>query len=731
MAIGSPLQTNSAVGQVAGSPKSVTAGLTSLSGSDVMIVVCVSGRSVLQNTFNFAATWDGTPMTSAIIQNAGLNGFGRGRAEIFYLAIGTVAGLTANAVATVTGGDSTVGIMLTVMAYTNVDQADPLNFTDNAAVISGSGAVTLDVIANDSSDRVIGCVTFAERVAGGDANPTSGQTKITGIDNNSPGTGDPCAHVVGEDLASSSNQAGNWDGFGSSWSAVIASFNAGAGAAGPAISDVNGGAYASPDETNLDVNGSDMNPGGNPTELQYADGPVFATAAKQIQAISGITATTLNWDTINVGSIGEGDNFLFVVTDPGGGGESVSPAFPILVATSDVFAIRVIHVTDGTLGPVLVAPTEFSTAKAAILRATGNTLVDTLQPDAVLTLCFVDANGGKGLGIGSTNGPDTHQREQIEGTGSFFLHDGGAGPHLLEGTPTLTSQGLEIDFTINTAGHNIQIVVIGGDSVLASVDKLNINSSPKTGLGFRPDVLLSGTVGILGTSTGDSTFALMSYGICIDTGTPAQWNLATDQSGSTRNSLLTDGSMLGQLQGTAFTWEMEITSIDADGYTWNGTNTDSANILALRLPGKQLFVDTFAKADVAPGGTQQLPDLGFDPGSMSIVTSARIGQNPATALGARFSNGFVTSDGQDVVMAQCLQATGTMTAEHLQSFTNCVAISSQSGTITILGKIIDFAQVSTIEWTNSPPGSTVQIGLFAIEEFEADDIGDTVTEFLF
>lgn len=706
-----------------GIPRVATAGLSAISGSNVMMVALVSIRNDFFTGWGApTATWNGVTMSQAVGVSGFLAGIGEARSYIFYLPVGTVAGLSANCVVSAADSDNDYAVQVTIAAYARVLQVSPVNGTSSSVQLS-STSISASV-SSDPDDLILQTATFSEVSAGAAVTASDGQSKRTGI---STTVGAPMSHMAGDDTADAGpNTSGDWGSFNSPHTYVIASFSEDPTPAPPNILNVNGGSFADPDEINLTVNGTDFDEPGT-TNLYYADSATYATANTQVQTISGVTSATLNWDAINVGSIGEGDNFLFIVTDDGGGGEMVSPAFPILVGQAEVFAIRRVYTTDGTLGPVLVLPIDFDLPKAAVIRGNSSTAVDTVQNDAVYSLCLVDETTSVGLGIGSEHTPgEAHQREQTQGVGSLLIHDGGTGPHLVEGTPSLSAAGLTIDFTINTAGLNLEIFVIGGASVQAKVDHLAVNTSPRTGLGFRPDLLVGVTAGINSAQSGDSTFALLSFGLCIDPGTPQQWSLSSNQSGTTRNSVVSDGAFLGQLAGTIFDWQMAITSFDVDGYSWSGSDPDGFNALALRMPGRKFFLTTFNKDDVVPGTTQDLPDIGFEPGAFILVTAGKNAGTPSPALGGRWSIGFTTAEGQDVATAMALPDVGAMTAEQFSSFTNTVAVSSLSGQITALGEVTEFGQISTIKWINSLVNNTMLIGMFAIDATDFDDGGDII-----
>lgn len=325
MSVGAPIVSNSGIAS-SSVPRNLTVSLPMFSGNKVAIVVLSSARTTTATGwFITVPTWNGVPMVEAEFHEAALNGFGLGKVMVSYLAIGDVVNLSASANQFVTTSESQASLMFTVLAYANVDQATPLNDVNSDDFISAASSLALSV-NSDPSDRVVQSICFAATSASG-ASPTSGQTKVTGIDTT---IGSPTAHVAGDDEAEAgATTDADWDSFTSSWSAAIASLVS-AGAIVPVISDVNGGSTVNEMDTDLTVNGTDFDPPGT-TALYYADDSVFATATKQVQSISAVTDTTINWDSIDLGSIGLGANFLFVVTDEGGAEEAVSAAFALTV----------------------------------------------------------------------------------------------------------------------------------------------------------------------------------------------------------------------------------------------------------------------------------------------------------------------------------------------------------------------------------------------------------------
>lgn len=705
-------------------PAEATAGIT-FSGSNCMVLCGVSARTTIVTGWTISCKWDGVAMTPVGPADGNLNGFGSGKSYFFYLPVGTVAGLSANAVALASNSETEIAIALTVAAYDNVAQASPLNATSTDVVITSSTTVN-DTVNSNPTDLVVGNICFAEVAAGAAAVPTSGQSKRSGHGHSS---GSPVGQAFADDSAEGGSFTNvDWGSFNSSRSCLSASFLESVAPSGPIINDIEGASYAAPNETDVNLNGANLNPAGT-TKLFYADSNVYATANKVEQTFDTLTSTTLNWLLVDVGSVGEGDNFLYVVTDFGGGGELISDPFPCIVTDAPIFAKRVVYVSDGTIGDQLIIPWEHPNPQFGIIRGNSAPNADSVEPDAVYTMCFVDRSTSMGHAIGSSSDPDSHQREQVVGTGSLILMDGGNGGHLLEGTPRIENDGLYVNWTTNTIGYNLEFALVGGESVLANLHEITISASPKTGLGFRPDGVIASSDGVVAGGGGDTSFALMSWGIAIDDAGVKQFSLNTDQSSSTRNAILHTTAILGQIVATSFTWEMAITSFDADGYTWTGSNSDGAHVLAVRLPGHKMFLTSFNKVEAVPGDTQLLPDIGFEPGVILLGTCGRNDEDESVALGARYSIGFATGSGQDVSGAHGLPQTGSWDAEQFESFSNVLATSMTAGVITTLGKLVTFEQVSKIEWVNTLPTSTILIGMFAIEGFFYLDLGEAIVDF--
>lgn len=675
----------------------LSATLNGVTGTDVAIVVSATARTV-NTTFSISGiTWDGTTMTVARNQQADLNAFPRGIAHIAVLPIGNPSGITANAVMTITTTQAMMG--MTVFAVQGIDQTTPIKDTDGNSVISAASS-TSRTLTTAIDDIIIDCLTCA---ASQTATPGAGQTKIANETTTSP-TGTHASSYKLPVSAGTTMVSWSWtnssfvyaavsfldSGFIPTFGPVITSTVSSKGTNG--IIDVR--------DTNITINGTDLLGTVN-TVVYYADTSVFATTLKVQWPIDSVTDTSINVLEPRLGVLGRGNKFLFVVTNEGEGDEEISPGFAVQVegfvtAGADDFS-RNVHVTNGSTGNQTIVTGLSFTPKAAIIVAIETSNLDSVDADAPSTICLVATNTSMGDATTSKSaGGTVLRRKQASGTGSLIVMDASStsAPDFVTGTPVLTATGLDINFTVNTSGIRLYISFLGGDSVTASVNEVQISAGSLTGLSFQPELLIGTSVGLTQGSSGDNTFSLRTWGFAN----------ATDQcllgftNISTRNCTAKSGSFLGQLVDTSFTWEMVITALTSDGFTWTGSNTDNAYVLSLNLGGKGTFIGQFATSSNGTDGmSENLPDVGFDPELMVIMTAHRTTESVATAVGGRHSIGSCTAELDNrCTTTKFLPSTGGGTAEQFQSESLILAGGASSGAHTFTGEITVFGQISTI-----------------------------------
>lgn len=390
--------------------------------------------------------------------------------------------------------------------------------------------------------------------------------------------------------------------------------------------------------------------------------------------------------------------------------------------------VRRTYTTDGTTGNVSVVTGLPFVPKLCIIESTGSVARDVVATDRnVLTRCFVDTTTAMGASVGSRN-TGVNKRQQASGTGSLIVvdaTDSGASPEVL-GTPALTAAGLDINFTTALSGRILEFYFMGGDDVTARVVEIQISDGSVTGLGLggAPTLLWGVSPCLTQGTASDTTNCLWTMGIANATD---QWVVSHDGAGSDKNAVQDQSSFLRQILGTSNTWTMSITSLDADGFSWSGSNADNAYVLAVRLATGLTFVGQVAKtADTTDGVSESLPDTLIDDlGMYEICTINRLNNGNTSAEGWRFSNGrCFAAEEQSSFSSTHLPAssTGDETVRTM-SLINIVQCSRTLSIIDLKGEITAFQRIPTIRWNlNLSSGADVLLNLCAIEGVQATPV---------
>ena len=96
-----------------------------------------------------------------------------------------------------------------------------------------------------------------------------------------------------------------------------------------------------------------------------------------------------------------------------------------------------------------------------------------------------------------------------------------------------------------------------------------------------------------------SAHGLQSFGVFNDA--LDQWWVGSYQGNDgvdqeDKDSVLFTSGFIGQIFQAVLTWEIAISTITSDGFSWTGTNTDVFYFLALNLNGVNHFVGNFTKS---------------------------------------------------------------------------------------------------------------------------------------
>lgn len=702
-----------------GSTQTVTVPFSGVTGTNCLAVVIGSGRSTA-GTFTTSATFDGNAMTLEAEASGALGGFGKGSASVFWYSAGNLSTASGDAVFTLSGTNGIAGRIATLLIFDNVQQISPVRDSDTDVFVSSASSSSLTV-TTVSSDLVVDALTLGTYTSSLTVN--AGQAERANEDNGGY-AGDTLRHGSSTEIAIGALTTVGWS-FLSSYAHAAVSFIEDAAPGSPDITQVTPasgpGGVVRPSDTNITVDGTDFDPGGNPTQLILSPTTSPNDVAAEIQVISGVTNSTLNWDSVTLGAMMVGPLFLFVRVDPGGGGEDDSIPFPVIVSDPDVHWGQGKHVTTGATGPTTVVSGLSFKPVAAIMQLTASTALDTIEDGVQLGQCMVDESTSMGIGLAAQASPFVVKRQQVSGTGSLFIMSevSDAASDIVVGTPTLTNDGLDIDFTVNTSGVTIAIVFIGGLTVRSQLTEVQISDNSVTGLPFAPDLLIGISSNQTQGATTDTTFARQSFGMATGSGL-GQFNQSTDMDSATaRNTEILHGTFLAQLSATTNTWTMVITALTADGYTWTGSNSDSAYVLSLNLDTAQTFLTQYASTKAIDGESEDWPDSGIDnPGILLATVSGRITQGPTIPLGGRWSIGACfPGEDQSGSSVMFIPDTGIGTTQQYRSETNMLNSSSVGGDITLETTVTAFKRAPTVQYVDNP-----EIGIL-YNIFMAEEVG--------
>ncbi len=222
--------------------------------------------------------------------------------------------------------------------------------------------------------------------------------------------------------------------------------------------------------------------------------------------------------------------------------------------------------------------------KAIHYFSTGNTANQTIQADAQCWHGFAAESGPDSLHNHYGESDATPDTQRIStNTASVQIRDPNGDAILVEGTVTFQATTFTITYTTFTAGIIVNYECFGGASVTAIVREMTADSSPHTGVGFTSDLLLFCTAGQQIPAT--AIFAYQSYGCARDNGvTIDQWCLFSymgDNDLDAIGSAVTSVDCCGQYDVDFADWQIQVTVIGPDGFTWTGSYGDGITVLCL------------------------------------------------------------------------------------------------------------------------------------------------------
>lgn len=707
-----------------GSTQTVTVPFSAVTGDNCLAVLTGTARNT-GTTFSISATFDGNAMSMDAEATAALGGFGEGSASIFSYAAGDLSSASGNAVFTISGSDGDTGRIATLAIYSDIEQVTPLRATATDTFVSATTSASV-AVTSASTDLAVDCITFGTQ----NVSPVegAGQT-LVGNDENGTGNGDACEHASSEEMGGSTSTTMSWTFASSAFSLAAATYKEATGTGDPVITSVvpagGAGKPVRPNEKDIAINGTDFNPGGT-TAVYLTAMSAFSDPKKRGQTISGITATTINWDEVDMGSMPEGRVYLWVVTDEGGPQERLSAPFELILGYPDVHWAKVDYVTDGGTGVKTVASGLKFKPRGAYIMVTGNTALETIEAPMELSNCIVSETTAMGIGCGSDDPAGAVKRQQISGAGALFVMDADvtANPDHVVGTPSLTDDGMDVDFTTNASGYHLLIIFVGGNTVQAECAEITMSDGSYVGLGFEPELLIGLTSMQTAGATSDSSFSRQCVGISVGA-TTNQHMMAMDADGAARNTSIQESVFLAQLNDQANTWAIDVSSLDSDGFSWNQTGTglgDGGYVLAVRLDGAKTFIDHFITTQSLDNDEENLPDSGIDePGILILQCAARSTPGPTGLAGGRWAMGVCMEDeDQAGITAVYVPPTSTADTECHHSHTDAISNTSVGSDLTLETRVVVFGRTPRLKYIDNPT-SGIRYNVFMAEELSSAD----------
>jgi hypothetical protein len=237
-----------------------------------------------------------------------------------------------------------------------------------------------------------------------------------------------------------------------------------------------------------------------------------------------------------------------------------------------------------------------------------------------------------------------------------------------------------------------------------------------TGLAFSPEFMIL----ISHNSTGTTNESFGTQCVGFANASLQEFNLSTyhgnnasDQ--SAKKSVLRSTGFMAQVDGTGLTYELSISGVTADGFSWTGTNADNFDGLYLNLKGVRTYVSTFAKGTGAAPVDQTLPNFGFQAQLYYRGTANRTSETAS-------SGNVVDAYGvYDRTLYHCIEATddnGSQNADMVSSTAYVIGMGTTNANFdaAAVPKFIS-GNAPVVTW-NPNTGTASIIGVWAIETMD-------------
>lgn len=261
---------------------------------------------------------------------------------------------------------------------------------------------------------------------------------------------------------------------------------------------------------------------------------------------------------------------------------------------------------------------------------------ETAAVDAIMSYGMTDGTRSKVAGWKTEDGTCQTDRVQTNSEIINLLNDNTCAVVYRASFTAFTCDGFTINITTNTdsAAYLINYMAFTGTTNLR-VDEALVSSSPDTVTGFTPDVIIGMTAGQGSGNQGSQHSISSTIGWATRAGcSTQQWFLESFAGEDDRlcvGSQIRNDGFVGQRFNVTRSWQASLSSFDACGFTWAGSNADTFWWMAMELPaGIEAFVTTFTKSTTTPNVTQTLPNSTFTPQAYMLAT----GNNTSICGGA-------------------------------------------------------------------------------------------------
>ncbi|MCG8432749.1 MAG: hypothetical protein MJA83_01810, partial [Gammaproteobacteria bacterium] len=272
---------------------------------------------------------------------------------------------------------------------------------------------------------------------------------------------------------------------------------------------------------------------------------------------------------------------------------------------ADVLAFKGTFTTPATTGPDAVTGVGF-TPKAILLWGVPAT-DEAVNADACHWFGMTDGTNDKTVSMSSEDAAINGRRDLDESNCLSILDTPSDTPVAVASLASFDADGFTLNYSSTTANLVVHFVAIGGEDCQAVVGQEPANSSPVNGLPFQPQFVFAMTSGqVLGSAQTDHT--IQSFG-CFDDSLNEWWVAADHEftANTNKDSIVRSSGFIGQLFDGSITWEASVSTINADGWSWTGSNADGFYYLALHLGDAGSVAGTFTKSTGTAPADQDLP----------------------------------------------------------------------------------------------------------------------------